>query len=102
MRAPARLLVTLICVFHFSLIVSVVFKASFKNISMKNAPKSSIDYVVLVQGRAAETAGYSSYKGTQKLQALRFGEHVEVDKSTIGHLPGVSDRHKDRRVGRLS
>jgi hypothetical protein len=77
-------------------------KATFKNISMKDAPEGSIDYIVLVQRWSAETARYSSYTGTQKLVPLRFGDPVEVDIGQYhlgGHLHGLSDRHKDRLAG---
>lgn len=77
-------------------------KATFKNISMKDMSEGSIEYVVLVQRWAAEIGGYLSYKGTEKLPAIRFGDQVEVDIGKYhlgGHLHGLSDMHKDRLAG---
>lgn len=77
-------------------------KAAFKNVSMKDVPESSIDYVVLVQRWAGENNTYSIYKGMEKLEPLRFSQQVEVDIGKYhlgGHLHGVSDRHKDHLAG---
>ena len=75
-------------------------KATFKNISMKDAPESSIDYVVIVQRwTGTEKEDFKSYKGTQPLEALKFGHQAELDIGKYhlgGHLHGTSDRHKDR------
>lgn len=77
-------------------------KATIKNVSMKDAPEGSIDYIVLVQRWGTETAAYSSYKGTEKLPGLRFADQVEVDIGKYhlgGHLHGSSEQHKDKLAG---
>ena len=75
-------------------------KATFKNVSMKDAPESTIDYVVLVQRwTGTEKEDIARYKGTQKLEPLQFGHQAELDIGQYhlgGHLHGTSDRHKDR------
>ncbi len=74
-------------------------KATIRNVSMKDSPESTIDYVVIVQRWDAERSLYNSYKGSEKLQALRFGEQVEVDIGNYhlgGHLHGNSPQHKDK------
>jgi hypothetical protein len=77
-------------------------KAMFRNVSMKDTPECEIDYVVIVQRWAGETSKYSSYKGTEKLPALRFSQQVEVDIGKYhlgGHLHGVGEQHKDKLAG---
>ena len=77
-------------------------KAALKNISMKDAPEGAIDYVVLVRRWAGELNKLSVYRGTQKLQAMRFGEEITVDIGKYhlgGHMHGSSDRHKDKLAG---
>ena len=77
-------------------------KATIKNVSMKDVPESTIDYVVLVQRWATETGAYSSYKGTQKLQPIRFADQVEVDIGKYhigGHLHAAGEQHKDKLAG---
>src|SRR5690242_15288416 len=43
----------------------MALKATIKNISMKDNPEGSIDYVVLVQRWNTETPSYSRFNGTQ-------------------------------------
>src|SRR4051812_21266054 len=77
-------------------------KASFRNTSMHDAPEGTIEYIVLVQRWGTEVGTYSSYKGSEKLEPIRFGQQVEIDigKYQIGgHLHGGSDRHKDKLAG---
>jgi hypothetical protein len=77
-------------------------KATFKNISMRDAPEGTIDYVVLVRSWAGELDKLSVYRGTQKLEAMRFGEELSVDIGSYhlgGHMHGSSDRHKDKLAG---
>jgi len=77
-------------------------KAAFKNISMKDAPEGTIDYVVVVRRWAGESDKLSVYRGTQKLEAMRFGEEISVDIGHYhlsGHMHGSSDRHKDQLAG---
>lgn len=80
----------------------MALKAAFKNISMKDAPEGTIDYVVLVRRWAGESDKLSVYRGTQKLQAMRFGEEISVDIGKYhlgGHMHGTADRHKDKLAG---
>lgn len=80
----------------------MALKATIRNISMKDTPESTIDYVVLVQRWGNETGTYSSYSGTEKLQALRIAEQVDIDIGKYhvgGHMHGGSDRHKDKLCG---
>jgi hypothetical protein len=77
-------------------------KATFKNISMKDAPEGTIEYVVLVSQWAGELEKLSVYRGTQKLEPIRFGEEISVDIGKYhlgGHMHGTSDRHKDKLAG---
>ena len=56
--------------------------ATFKNVSMKDAPEASIEYVALVHRWGGESAKYASYRGTERLP-LRFGQQAEVDIGNI-------------------
>ncbi len=80
----------------------MALKATIRNVSMKDAPESTIDYIVLVQRWGNETGSYSSYQGTEKLQALRFADQVDIDIGKYhlgGHMHGGSDHHKDKLAG---
>lgn len=77
-------------------------KATFKNISMKDAPGGTIDYVVLVRRWTAESDKLSLYRGTQKLEAIWFGQEISVDIGNYhlgGHMHGTLDKHKDKLAG---
>ncbi len=77
-------------------------KATIRNVSMKDVPESTIDYIVLVQRWASETGTYTSYKGTQKLQPIRFADQIEADIGKYhigGHLHAAGEQHKDKLAG---
>jgi hypothetical protein len=80
----------------------MALKAAFKNISMKDVPEGTIEYVVLVRHWPGESDKLSVYRGTQKLPALRFGEEISVDIGKYhlgGHMHGTLDKHKDKVAG---
>ena len=78
-------------------------KATVKNVSMKDMPEGSIDYVILVhRWTGTEQQSISQYTGKVALPPLRTTEQVEVDVGNYhigGHRHGTSSRHEDKLVG---
>jgi hypothetical protein len=78
-------------------------KAAVKNVSMKDAPEGSIDYVILVKRwTASEQERIARYSGSQKLPPLRPAQQVEIDVGKYhigGHSHGTSSRHEDKLAG---
>jgi len=78
-------------------------KATVKNVSMKELPEGSIEYVILVsRWTADEKEKISRYTGTEKLPGLKPAEQVEVAVGQYqigGHRHGTSSRHEDKLAG---
>lgn len=78
-------------------------KATVKNVSMKEMPEGSLDYVILVsRWTADEKEQIARYTGTEKLPALKPAEQVEVAVGQYqigGHRHGTSPRHEDKLAG---